>query len=202
MKKLLSVSCILVSSIFMGAANADSGAYIGASIGATKASDKIITGDDWNNDHEDMTYKFFTGYQFNEVLSIEGGYTDLGKNSAMNYDAYLGVIDSFDYIDEIDTQFIVLKAGLPISDSSTVYMKLGQHYWDKTHTETRLVEYLREGKEDLIESTETSSSGDDLTGAIGYQYDFSKISVQVELERYIIDSEEVDTLSVGLSYNF
>ena len=201
MKKLVSVSSLLISSLFMGGVSAESGVYIGASVGATKASDKIIVGDNWHNDHKDYAYKLFTGYKFNDFISIEGGYTNLGENSAMNYDAYLGIVDLYDYIDEVETRFIVLKAGLPVSDSSKVYMKLGQHFWDKTNTETRHMQFSG-GKDDFLESIVNSSSGNDLTGAIGYQYDFSKVSIQLELERYIVDSEEIDTISIGLSYKF
>jgi OOP family OmpA-OmpF porin len=68
----------------------DSGWYLGANLGKTKAkidNEKIITGvippgfsvTGINDDDKGTGFKLFGGYQFNRYFSLEGGYFDLGK---------------------------------------------------------------------------------------------------------------------------
>src|SRR5712692_536925 len=70
----------------------DSGWYVGANVGLTKAridEDRISNGllasgfttTSIDKDERDTGYKLFGGYKFNPNFALEGGYFDLGKFS-------------------------------------------------------------------------------------------------------------------------
>ena len=82
------VAIVVIASPF--AAADDSGWYIGANVGQSRAKidDERITssllgrgfsGISIADDDRDTGYKLFGGYKFNKNVAVEGGYFDLGK---------------------------------------------------------------------------------------------------------------------------
>lgn len=88
------------------------GIYVGAGYGLLNVDS------DEDFDDDDNASNVFIGGQINQALSIEAGYIDFGRfgNQAFN--------------SEIDGYTLALKAGLPINDHITLYIKGGQLWWD------------------------------------------------------------------------
>jgi len=78
---LMAVSGVVVSSAsFAQSKPADTGFYVGASVGQATSGDCNLP----SCDDSDTSYRVFGGYQFNRHLAVEGGYAPLGEVSGGN----------------------------------------------------------------------------------------------------------------------
>ncbi|ARD44174.1 outer membrane beta-barrel protein [Colwellia sp. PAMC 21821] len=88
------------------------GIYVGAGYGLLKVDS------DEGFDEDDNAANAFVGAQINQAFSIEAGYIDFGRHGNQVFNT------------EVDGYTLALKAGLPVNDHLTVYMKGGQLWWD------------------------------------------------------------------------
>jgi hypothetical protein len=93
------------------------GLYLGGTVGAAKAtnfcSDAALGGGVAGCDQRGNTWQLFAGYQFNNILSAQVGYHDLGKSSLP-----VGTEMKFNAFD------VVAVAGFPMG-GATLYGKAG-----------------------------------------------------------------------------
>jgi len=88
------------------------GMYIGAGYGLLKVDN------DEGFDEEDNAYNGFIGAQINQAFSVEAGYIDFGRHGNQVFNS------------EVDGYTLALKAGLPVNDHLTIYVKGGQLWWE------------------------------------------------------------------------
>jgi OmpA-OmpF porin, OOP family len=88
MRNALQILSVLALALFAGAAAAQSttsGLYLGGMLGSSKAtnfcSNAAFGGGVAGCDQRSNGWQLFAGYQFNNFVSIQGGYHDLGKAS-------------------------------------------------------------------------------------------------------------------------
>ncbi len=82
-QKLSALTLLAASLGFAASANADTGLYVGGSVGQTtvEASQNAGTAGTLHFDEDDTSYKLFVGYMVLPFVGFEGGYTNLGNPS-------------------------------------------------------------------------------------------------------------------------
>lgn len=161
---------------------ADIGGYVGASFGKT-TSDAL---DDLNDipgvsvDDSDTGYKLFAGYNFNANFAVEGFYADLGEISATD-----GV---YKFSVDTDSLGVAILGKLPVGEKAEVFAKVGYQRWGAKLSEngTKIAD----------------DDGSDVIYGIGAAYNINNVSIRAEFERFALDNEDVNLLSLGLAYNF
>jgi len=81
-KKIVLLAALMAASNFAVADSTDSSNkfYVGAAGGYSDLNGYKVTGVTWTKfDETSMSWKFFGGYQVNEMISVEGSYNSLGK---------------------------------------------------------------------------------------------------------------------------
>jgi hypothetical protein len=172
------------------AAFADSGFYVGASVGnGTISADvpDVSQGGDFNFDEDDFAWKAYGGYNFDLAvidLGIEGGYVDLGSPSGtflgQNVEISATGWDAFGL------------AGIELGPVG-VFVKAGVISWDA----------------DIIAdvagfgSITDSDDGTDPAYGAGLRFSFGSFEIRGEYEYFDIDgSDDVYLLSAGLVWTF
>lgn len=155
-------------------------------------------------DDSDKAFKLIAGYQFNDYLSLEGGYVDLGKLSYFS-DVTLTnpegeIFDiHMDGIVEIDGLIINIVGSYPIAEQFSIYTKVGMFSWEReavhnsssTHFEERPTYY----------SVDRSGDGSDVFYGLGLSYNWNSFYFRVEYEKFKSD-DDIDTFSLGAVYHF
>jgi OOP family OmpA-OmpF porin len=162
----------------------DSGWLVGGSIGQSKAKVDCPAG--VSCDDTDTAFRIFGGYDFNKNFGAELGYTDLGKVTV----SALGLSG-----DIKSTAWDLMAVGrLPLGgDKFALYGKLGWYFAD-----TKASGAIGGGSE----------SNNDLTYAIGGQYNFNKnLGIRAEWQQYKSvggdnSNGDVDVMSIGVVYKF
>jgi OOP family OmpA-OmpF porin len=178
---------------------AESGWYIGASIGQANA-EVDCTGTTACDD-KDSSWKIFGGYQINRNFAIELGYSDLGAVTASTppFVLFPLVVPAANLKIETTVWEVVAVGSLPVADRFSIFGKAGFYRAD---TDTR-VDFGALG------STSESDSNTDLTFGIGVRYDFTRnFGVRAEWQLYsgveagFDEDGDVDVMSVGLLWRF
>ena len=174
------------------AAFADSGFYIGGSIGGATLEadfgDPSIPEFPDDIDEDDTAYKIFGGYMFDLPvidLGVEVGYVDFGKPEV----DLLAPINGIDQIEFDPTGFNLwgiagIEAG-PID----LFAKLGYIFWD---LEARVPGFPGRASED----------GSDIGYGIGAAFNLGSIQIRGEYELYDIEDADASMLSVGVAFRF
>lgn len=176
----LVLSSALAATLLSSSVFADSNFYLGGSVGQTEVDYEAVAGTTVTDD-SDTSWKIFGGYNINENFAVEVAYQDLGDNSAV----VLGQQTNLD----AEALSIALVGKLPINDQFEVFGKLG--YADV------------EADADVPSlNASVSASDSDVLYGIGAVYSVTD-AVDVRLEWEHIDlANEIDTVSLGVSYNF
>ncbi|MCU4674704.1 porin family protein [Catenovulum sp. 2E275] len=193
MKKQYLMTMFAGSSLLLsGLAHADSstgvdhnGLYVGAGYGLLK-----VKGDD-EFDDEDNAVNVFAGLQFNQILSIEGGYIDFGEygNDVFN--------------SSVDGYTLALKAGIPLHERITLYAKGGQLWWQSDLSNTNDSEDV--DGQDLFYGVGASFA---LTESWDLNLEYTRFDLEFERDEIGIFAEiddldtEVDYAGISLSYTF
>lgn len=182
-KTRLSLAALLVASfLFPISAMADSGFYIGGSIGNAAVDFSDI---DIDFDEDDNAYKAILGYRFDlpmMIFAIEGGYVDMGEPELSEGVASLSV--------EASGINLFALAGVEVGPVD-LFVKAGYLMWDAD-----LV--LDDGFEVLSESDD----GSDLGYGLGLSFGLGPLEVRGEYEIYDIEDADVSMISVGFTYLF
>ncbi|MBN0989862.1 porin family protein [Amphritea pacifica] len=182
-KSLLAASvAAAISLASVNAFAADDGLYVGASIGKTSSSalDDLDSIPGVSVDDSDTGYKLFAGYNFTSNIALEGFYTDLGQISAT--DGINKVVASMSSVG------VAAVGTLPVNDSFGVFAKVGYQAWNARVKETGM---------SLVRG-----DGTDVVYGIGASYNLDVVSIRGELERYDLDGDGVNLLSLGVAFNF
>lgn len=165
-------------------ASADSGFYIGGSLGSATVevdvSDSQIPGFS-EFDEDDAGYKVFAGYNWDLPLlklGIEGGYTDFG-NPDINVSGF-----QFDVAPTGLSVFGVAGVGLGPVD---VFGKAGMIAWDADINEDGLM---------------YSDDGTDPAFGVGLRFSLGRVQLRGEYELFDIEEADVTMLSVGVAWQF
>ena len=173
----------VLAAMLMGpVAYADSGFYIGGSVGnaAMSVADIDFGGSDF--DDSDTAWKGFVGYIFDMPVvdfGIEAGYVDFGAPS----DTVLGTEYDLDVNGLSAFGLVGLDFGL-----FGVFAKAGVVSWDADFA----IDNVNLGSED----------GSDAAYGIGFRLNFSSIEVRGEFEVFDIEDADVDMVSVGVLWRF
>lgn len=187
MARLTAAGTLAVLLLPASAAMADSGFFVGGSVG--NAALEVEIGDQqagfFTFDESDFAWKGFVGYLFDLPLvdfGVEAGYVDFGNPSAS--------ISSIEYDLDPNGWNLWGTAGLDLGPLG-VYAKIGYIAWD---VEGRTVGEISESvKED----------GSDLGYGVGAKIDIGALQFRGEFESYDIeDAEKLDMVSVGLVWQF
>lgn len=178
MRQLTTVSALagtlLLSALIHSTAHAETGLYLGASLGNAKVGykdpDETLHLD---IDDSDVGYKLFAGFQFT-LAAVEAGYVDFG------------VIEEGDYSTEISgfNAFGKLSMGLgPVE----IFGKLGGFIWESD---------FEVAKEKVAEE-----DGFDPVVGLGAAFNLGGMGVRAEYEYYdISDFDEVSMISLGATW--
>jgi len=179
------------------------GWYMGGNVGISTANidkDKItqnLTNYSYSDDEQDLGYKLFGGYQFNENFALEGGYFNLGK-----FDYSLstpgGTLNGDIKIMGLNLDAVAI---LPITEDFSAFARIGANYAQSKDSF---------GTTGTISISDNSPKENDLNykfGA-GLQYALTEaLALRLEAERYRINDAvgndgDIDFFSIGLIYKF
>jgi hypothetical protein len=169
--KHLTTALVLALPLYAATGHADTGLYLGASLG-NATLDFENPDSDIDLDDDDTGYKLFGGFRFT-LLGVEGGYVDFGKieNSGLR-----GELSGFN-------AFGVLSLGLgPVE----LFGKVGGFAWESELS-------------DAVDSFE--DDGVDPVAGVGIGFRLGNLGLRGEYEYYDIDGfDEVGMLSLGASF--
>jgi len=187
----------------------DSGFYVGANIGKTRAKiddDKILSNlrndgyvrADLTDFNRDTGYKAFFGYQFNKYFALEAGYFDLGRfGFAVNTDPD-GRLVGRDLIRGVNFDGVV---SLPFTEKFSIFGRAGLN---NANVQGSFVETGAIHMADLHPSKRETN----YKFGGGLEYDFTKcFGVRAEVERYRVNDAletkgDIDFASVGVLFRF
>ena len=156
--------------------------YIGAGAGIT-ASDLCndISGPGVSCDDEDTGLKIFGGYKFTPNFAVEAAWIDLGEVSASGFGGTATA--------EADGFQIAAVGMFPINPQWSIFGKLGAFMWDASVTSNS--------------GFSVSDDGTDIMFGFGGMWNITeRLGLRAEWERFDVDSEDVDFLSIGVQFNF
>lgn len=180
MKRLMTAGCSAALLLMSGIAyaGADSGLYLGGSLGTTSVD--VDTGTA-NFDEEDSGYKIFAGYNFGLFplidLAVEGSYVDFGEVSSAqigNADVGISGWDAFGL------------AGFNLGPIG-LFGKMGMMAWESES------DAVQKGLDD---------SGSDPAYGVGARFQLGSVSLRAEYEIFETDAADIDYFSVGAAWTF
>jgi hypothetical protein len=180
----------LILATFGVAQAAESGFYLGGSIGQTtlKVPSDIVDVPDFSED--DTGYKIFAGYNWNLALfnlGIEGGYVDLGSPSESL------LVDTSIKID-VDGWNLWGMGGVNLGPFD-IYAKAGMVSWDASLSISGVDPGFGVGS--------LSDSGSDIGYGLGARVALGKFHIRGEWELYDIeDTDDVYMFSLGVAWQF
>lgn len=186
----------------------NSGWYLGGNVGQSRAhvdAQKIandVTGGFPSTylDHNtiDSGFKLYGGYQFNQYVSIEGGYFDLGEAQFHHLTTPDGLLTNNMKVRGVNLDVV---GYLPFTEKFSAFARIGANYalTQDTFTGTGAAAALG-GK--LSDRATFGKAG------VGLEYKFTDaLAMRIESERYrvtnaLTDHNEIDLFSVGVVYRF
>ena len=183
----------------------DSGWYVGANVGASRATidDARISSDlrgssfygaSIADDNRSNGYKLFGGYRLNRNIAVEAGYFDLG-DFGFKATAPAGTLNGNIKIRGLNLDLV---GTLPITEKFSVFGRIGANYAQARDS------FSGTGMGDF----NASERGTNLKVGLGVEYAFNDAwAMRGELERYRINDAvgnkgDIDLASVGLVYRF
>jgi len=187
----------------------DSGWYLGANVGKTKAKiddDRIITGvipsgftvTAINDDDSGTGFKLFGGYQFNRYFSLEGGYFDLGKVGYQATTLPAGTLNGEMKVNGLNLDLVL---NLPFTEKFSAFARVGAAHANAKDT------FVGTGAV-LVTNPNPSERSTNVKFGAGLQYDFTKsFGMRAEVERYRINDAvgnkgDIDLVSLGILVRF
>ena len=187
-KALQGLSAILLLLPFGIANAADSGFYIGGSIG--QATLELPADPNFNFDENDTSWKLLAGYNFDLGtfdIGVEAGYVNLGKPA-------IGDSTASVQFETVGFNAFGL-AGFELGPVD-LYAKAGFIYWDVE------AQISGSGVPAPFQFSDTET-GTDFGYGIGASWNVGKLGIRAEYEGYdVTDTDSVYMLSLGLVYRF
>lgn len=176
--KKLSIAIIAIAALAATSASADSGLSIGASAGYVSIADSESN---LEFDGNDVGYKLFGTYMFNDFFGVEGGYVDFGAPDADVFASRLSI--------EATGWNGYLVANLPLGQSFDLFAKAGAVKWDA---------------DSFIDGIAVASDdGSDLALSGGVRLNIGSLGIRAEIDWYdIADTDKAWMASIGLEFRF
>ena len=169
---------ILVTFLALATTSANAEFSIGASAGYVTIADSDATVD---FDGNDVGYKLFGTYMFNNFFGVEGGYVDFGAPDS----DFLGSNFSI----EASGWNAYLVGNLPIGDTFGLFAKAGAVKWDADS----FMDGISAGSDD----------GNDLALSGGVRLNFGSLGIRAEIDWYdVSDADKAWMASIGLEFRF
>jgi len=181
---LRSVMLVTLASLPV-AAFADSGIYVGGSIGNAGVDINLGAGIP-DFDEDDTAWKAIIGYRFDlpsVFLSVEGGYANLGEPTFSAGGASASV--------EATGMNLFGVAGLEAGPIE-LFVKAGYIAWD--------ADLVLDDGVNPVERL--SDDGSDMGYGLGLSFGLGPVSIRGEYEKYDIEDADVSMISVGFTYLF
>jgi len=225
MKKISMSSLFAAIMLTTGSAFAGGGALLGGSGGGTEVGTmyggvsagqattncmmndgKLVDGD---KDCRNPGWKIYGGYKVTDILSVEGGYYNLGSSD----ESLKGTVVQGDYKvtdpvakGEASGLGIAAVASLPIVDNFEVFGKAGAMKWNSKATVKANVEQVSTGRSGAVTSI-SETDGTSLLLGVGASYKFNdNWGVRGEYENFkrkdVTDKDRnVGVMSVGATFS-
>ncbi len=139
-----------------------------------------------STDNQGVIYKIGAGFDFNEFLSLEGGYTNLGtlriKTTTTGPSERITIDikpDGFEFSGLVKYHF---------NDKALVYGRVGILSWKANGTVTA----------SLGSASESFGSGTDVTLGIGFEYN----PIRIEYQYYRLGDADINTFHVSYVFRF
>ena len=150
-------------------------------------------------DEKDNGYSLYAGLPMNENLDFEVSYNDFGEASLSGVSGNQFILDGTTYQFNATATLAVsatsigfaAKPKVEISEGVVLYGKLGVHNWDS--------------ELNITSTTATANADDDGSDVFygaGIEVNLANLKGRVGYSLYDLDGEDVDSINVGLSYNF
>jgi OOP family OmpA-OmpF porin len=150
-------------------------------------------------DEKDNGYSLYAGLPMNENLDFEISYNDFGEASLSGVSGNQFILDGTTYEFNATATLAVsatsigfaAKPKVEISEGVVLYGKLGVHNWDS--------------ELNITSTTATANAdedGSDVFYGAGIEVNLANLKGRVGYSLYDLDGEDVDSINVGLSYNF
>ncbi len=207
MKNYIRVLCLSLPLIVSANLYAeDKGFYVGGSVGYSSID--TLSESDINStlaaggitatssvDDNDIGWKFFGGYNFNQYFGVEVGYVDLGEADA-NINITAPVAATGNITAEGDGFLFAGVARYPIMNNMDVFGKVGGFVWNVDGTAS-----VTSGGTTVAVNAE--DDGTSIMFGFGAEYEFNNnVGIRAEWERYDVSSDDVDLFSLGVEYDF
>ncbi len=170
---------VLVAGLGSSRPAAAQGFYLGGAVSHAAINATVV--DDTRN-----SYKFFLGYEFPVFLGIEAGWVNFGR-----FDGVITAAGGSTRVGyEAKTGTAALTGRIPIGPLVTLYGKGGYMYWstDVALTGTATDPHFEAG---------TDHGHDPFYGA-GLRFNFGKLSVLAEWEKYKLRDVDINAVSAGV----
>lgn len=181
--KRVSKALALIAAATLGtAAQADTGLYLGAGVGAATV-DEDFSGFDIDDDVE--AYRVLGGLQLGDTLGIEVGYQNFGDFEE-RFD--LGGVTSVTRL-TADGWTLGGTLGLPLTDSISIFGRAGIFVWD--------ADVEVNGVRSAVDDDSNPYYG--VGGKVGFTDRFSLVG---DWSRFELDETDLDVVSLGFEYRF
>jgi hypothetical protein len=165
-----------------GLAMADSGLFIGGSVGNTTVEDDF---DGFVLDSDTNSYRLVTGFQFGDMLGFEIGYQDFGE---LNELLTIGTTTS-DALVKTNGWTAGATLDLPVGDTFSLIGRAGVYFWDA---------------DVVVDGFSIDLPGDEnpYYGAGARVIVSPNLSLIGDWTRFELDNVNLDTISIGFQYRF
>lgn len=209
-RNALGAALVLAFSVTPAAFAADTGFYGIVGLGQSEVDISAPAG--VSVDNKDTSYFLGAGYRFNDYVSVEGGYLDLGEASVSASGGISGTYYGIPFTatgtlsakSEVNGWSLGPKFTLPLGKQADLYGKVGYYFWDADTAASFSGTVVFGGVTYAAgASAKVSSSGEDPYYGVGFAYRFTdRVGLLVDYTRYTVDTVDVDTLGVGLTIKF
>jgi OOP family OmpA-OmpF porin len=177
-----SIALLAILTFMPLAASADSGFYLGGSVGAATLDEDF---DGLGIDTDSTSFRLTAGLQFNDFFAIEGGYHSFGK--------FRDKVDIGGLVNDLSIQADGFTLGanvsLPVSDSVSLFGRAGAFFWDGD-AEINNISLARPEDDNLF-----YGAGADVMVT-------ERLSLIGDWTRYELEDTESDVISLGFRYRF
>jgi hypothetical protein len=170
---------VLVAGIVSSRPAAAQGFYLGGAMTHSAVNETVLK--DTRN-----SYKFFLGYEFPKFVGFEAAWVNFGKFDDVITQAGNSTRVGLD----AKTATLAITGRVPLGELVTIYAKTGYMYWSTDISLTGTVT-----DPDFKAGTD---NGSDWFYGGGVRFNFDKVSVFGEWERYKLHNVDINAISAGV----
>jgi hypothetical protein len=198
----------LFSSSLVQAKQSQPPVYISASVGLSvfdvsknNVSEHLIT--DFSN--TDTYFKFIGGNRFNEYISVEFGYVNLGGYNFSDTYQYIPqdkpndlVIRNSDTSETVQGFIANVVFTYALSNKVEVFSKVGVFDWSSNTKSNLTGIYIdNSGSNETTSSFKSRHEGTDIFYGAGLSYNWQNFRLNIEYELFKYDEQSVGVISIG-----